>query len=180
MADELSELSGCSTALVISEAEDVTKNTEKIIIELLKTHDSGIFITVNQPYVVLKKILEKNNVDTSKLYFIDCISKGAGGAPERSDHCLYISSPSNLTELSIGAMQAIESLSGENKFVFIDSLGTFLIYNSTGSISKFSHFMLTKLSLIGVDAIIMSIEKEMDEKLIAELKSFCEKTLRLK
>jgi hypothetical protein len=176
----LEDLSGYSTVLVISKAEGMTGNTSKIVKSLQKDHDAGVIITVNQPYPVLEKILEKNGVKTDSLYFIDCISKTAGGGSEKSKKCLYVNSPSDLTELSIAIMQALESFGDKKKFVFIDSLATFLMYNSAGTLSKFSHFLITKISLMDVSGIFMSVEEEMDEKLINELKSFCEKTITLK
>jgi hypothetical protein len=179
-AKPLKEMSGFSTVLVICEAQKILDNTVEIIRELLKTHDSGVFITVNQPYKAIKNVLSKNKIKTDKLFFIDCITKTAVEKAEKSDDCLYISSPSALTELGMSVTEALSTLKGDNKFVFIDSLGTFLIYNSSGSISKFSHFLITKMSIMGVDGIFMSVEKEMDAKLITELQSFCQKTIRLK
>lgn len=180
MSNELKGIGGYSTALVICGAENMIDNVLKIIKALLNSHESGVYITVNQPFAVLEKIFKNKGVDTKNLFFIDCITKAAAGAPDRSDKCLYMSSPSSLTELGIGVMQALGSITGDKKFVFIDSLGTFLIYNSAGSLSQFSHFLITRISLLGVDGIIMSIDEEMDDKLKAELQSFCEKTITLK
>ena len=176
----LKEIEGYSTVLVICDAQKMLDNTVEIIAALLENHDSGIFITVNQPYNAIKKVLDKNNVDAKRLFFIDCITKMAVQKSEKSDDCLYISSPSALTELGMSVTEALSAVKGKNKFVFIDSLGTFLIYNSSGSISKFSHFLITKMSIMGVDGIFMSVEKEMDQKLISDLQSFCQKTIRLK
>jgi hypothetical protein len=180
MVDPLNELSGYSTVLIISGAKDNTDNSVKIIKRLLQKHDSGIFITVDQPYVAIKKILDRGGVDTDRLHFVDCISQAATKRSMRGDGVLYISSPSAVTEVGIAVTDALAASTGEKKFIFIDSLGTFLIYNSTGSISKFSHFLITKMQIMGVDGIFMSVEKEMDDTLITELQSFCEKTITLK
>lgn len=180
MPNALKELSGHSTVLVICSAQKMIDGTVDVISELLKTHDAGVFITVNQPYKAIDRILRERRIETDKLFFVDCITKTATEKAEKADNCLYISSPSALTEIGIAITEALEKLRGENKFVFIDSLGTFLIYNSSGSISKFSHFLITKISILGVDGIFMFVEKEMDEKLIAELESFSQKTIKLK
>jgi len=173
-------LNGYSTVLIIGTADNLIKNSIDVVKELLKTHDSGVMITVNQPYTAINKIFKKNKVNVDKLFFVDCITKTAVQKSEKEEGVLFISSPSALTEIGMGMTEALESLKGKKKFVFIDSLGTFLIYNSSGSISKFSHFLITKMSIMGVDGIFMSVEKEMDEKLISELQSFCEKTITLK
>ena len=180
MPDDLKDLLDYSTVLVICRAEGMVNNNAKIVKELLEKHEHGVYITVNQPYAMLTKILQNHGIDTSRLFFVDCITKAASGKAERTENCLYLPSPESLTELSLSTMEVLQALKGQKKFVFIDSLGTFLLYNSAGSLSKFSHFLITKISLIGVDGIFMCIEEEMDEKLKAELQSFCEKTIELK
>jgi hypothetical protein len=102
MPTEFEEISGYPTVLVISGAEGMLSNSIDILKKILKDHDSGVYITVNQPYKVLSKVLEVNGIDINKMYFIDCITNAAGGGSEKSEHCLYMSSPSNLTELSLG------------------------------------------------------------------------------
>jgi hypothetical protein len=180
MPDELKDLTEYPTVLVMSEAEKMLTNTAKVIKTLLKKCDAGVFITVNQPYTVIEKMLGKNGVDVKKLYFVDCISETAGGKPKQSKHCLYVTSPSNLTEIGIGLMQILKALGDKKKFVFIDSLGTFLTYNSAGTMSKFSHFIITKISLEEVSGVLMAVDNEMDQKLIDDLKVFCQKTIKLK
>jgi len=180
VADEgLGDLAGHATVLVITEAKSVLENSIRIIKKLLETHDSGLCITVNQPYSTMKRILEKEGVKDGKIFFIDCISMAAGGLPQKTEDCLYVTSPAALTEIGISMTHALEALKGKNKFVFIDSLGTFLIYNSAGTMSKFNHFMVTKISLMGINGVFMLVEREMDEKLLSELQSFCEKTVKL-
>ena len=180
-ADGLGDLIGHSTVLIISNAGRTLDNTVNVIKRLQPANDTGVYITVNQPYSVLKKILDEGGVDTNKLFFIDCISKSASAAvsTEKTKDCLYLLSPSGLTELSISIMQALELVGGEKRFIFMDSLSTFLLYNSAGTLSKFSHFLITKLSLIGVNGIFMSVESEMDEKFLNDLQSFCQKTIRV-
>jgi hypothetical protein len=151
----------------------------RVVEALLETHDSGVFITVNRTYPVMEKVLKGKGVDVSRLFFIDCISRRAIGDSQLTERCLYVSSPSQLTEVSVGLMQALELLRGKRKFVYIDSLGTFLLYNSAGTMSKFSHFIITKLSVTEVKGIFMTAEKEKDIQLIKDLEVFCEKTVDL-
>jgi len=179
VAKKLNGIVGHGAVLIICDARDLTMKTIEVIGSLVKTHDSGVVITVNQPYSVMKKLLEKEGTDTKGLYFIDCISAAAGGQPQKSKDCLYIQSPGALTEIGISVTQGLSLLNGKKKFVFIDSLGTFLMYNSAGTVKKFHHFLITKLKLAGVDGIFMLVESEMDRAVLLELESLCEKTINL-
>ena len=161
------------------------KKYTEVNIELLKIliNESkmfGIYVTINKPYVSIKKILEKNNIDTERIFFIDCITKTSGGNPEITENCLYIASPKNLTELGVALSQAMSAMkSKENKFLFLDSLSTLLIYNTAGTVAQFSHFLATKLRLFGLKGIFISIEKEMDEKMLLTLMKFCDEVITL-
>jgi hypothetical protein len=172
------ELSGFSTVLIITDAEKAVGNMTEVIDALLKKHDAGIFVTVNHTHKVVEKILSDVGIVTDRLFFIDCISRSVKG-PKLSKGCLYLDSPENLTELGIGVSQGLEYLGDGKKFVYIDSLGTFLLYNSVGTMSRFSHFMVTKICLSDVSGVFLSVEEESEDKLLDELRLFCEKTIRL-
>lgn len=176
--EEFKKLTEPSIVLITSKAEDALKTNIKIL-KILTKDRTGLYITINQPYESLQKILKKNEIDTSKMFFIDCITKTVSGAPERTKNCLFVASPSGITELGISITEALHMISGDKRFLFMDSLSTLLIYNSAGTIAKFSHFLMSKIKLLGLNGIFMSIEKEMDEKLLAEISHFCDKVIRV-
>jgi len=179
MIEPLFDLSGYKRIVLISNPDNFLKKSVGVIGALMKSHNSGVVITVTHPYSVIKKLLDEWGVDTKSLYFIDCITTAASGIRKKSDNCLYISSPSALSEITIGIVGALEKLRGKKKFIFIDSLGTFLIYVPLESLRKFSHFLATKIAIADVDGFFMFSEKDMDNKVLSELQSFCEKTIRI-
>jgi KaiC/GvpD/RAD55 family RecA-like ATPase len=169
-----------SVILVVSDAEQILKININILKVLMKSQGSGLYITINQPYRSLSKIFTENKIDLKNLFFIDCITKTIHGEPERTKKCLFISSPRGLTELGIAVSEVLESIKSKNKFMFMDSLSTLLIYNSAGSIAKFSHFLMNKIRLSDVTGIFISIEKEMDKKLISQLCQFSDRTITIR
>ncbi len=63
----------------------------------------------------------------------------------------------------------------ENKFLFLDSLSTLLMYNKPEIVAQFAHFLVTRLRRVGLIGIIISIEKQIDEKLLYLLVEICDK-----
>jgi hypothetical protein len=142
---------------------------------------AGIYITINKPYNTLIKYLKENKINTKNIFFIDAISRVVGGTIKMTKDCLYIPSPTQLTDLAIAMTQAIESMKHkENKFIFLDSLSTLLIYNSFEVTAKFVHFIVTRLRVFGLVGLIISIEKQIDERMLNILIEMCDKVVEVK
>jgi archaellum biogenesis ATPase FlaH len=142
---------------------------------------AGIYITINKPYNTLIKYLKENGIDTKNIFFIDAISRVVGGTIKMTKDCLYIPSPTQLTDLAIAMTQALESMKHkENKFIFLDSLSTLLIYNSFEVAAKFVHFIITRLRLFGLVGLIISIEKQIDERMLNILIEMCDRVVEVK
>lgn len=152
-------------------------NLLKFMTSKKKAH--GIYISVNKPYANLTNILKKNGVNTEKLFFIDCVTKSAGGAVQRTDNCLYISSPTNLTDLGIALDDAIESLGDHDKFIFLDSVSTLMVYHNPDAVLHFAHFLTTRARVKSFYGIFITVESEADAKLVKTLSQFCDKVIKL-
>ncbi len=140
---------------------------------------AGIYVTFNRPYESLATTLENSKIDTERLYFLDLITRTTGKRGERTENCIFLPSPRNLTELSIALTQLIERMEQKNRFIFMDSLSTMLIYNSSGTVAQFTHFLVSKMRLWKVGMVLVSLEKETDEELIKELGQFCDKVVMI-
>lgn len=162
--------------VIVSAMRYVETNVNLLKIFCNEKNLSGIYITVNRPYENISSLLDTNKVNTSNLFFIDAITKTINIASRRTEHCLYISSAESLTELSIAVSEAVKVIHGE-KFLFLDSLSTLLMYNSSGTITKFAHFLTTKIREWGIKGVLVSLEKETDEKLISQLTQFVDKVI---
>ena len=162
-------------ALVVVSA----KNYQKVNIEILKDlvdvkNTPGVYVTLNKPYDIINRVLEKEKIDTRMIIFIDCISRVAGSESKKVKNCLYIGSPEKLSDISVAIDQAVNALPGAEKFIFLDSLSTLLIYNREGTVARFIHFIAGKIRALKVKGVIISIEKESDKSLINDLSAFCD------
>lgn len=134
----------------------------------------GVYVTLNKPFKTMESIFQKAGVDTRMMIFIDAVTKTSGGAPEKTDKCLFIGNPENLSDISIAMDQAVMALPSKDRFVFFDSLNTLLMFNSVETVARFVHFLAGKMRSWGVKGIIISLEKKSNKELIDELNQYCD------
>lgn len=171
---------GDNYAVIILET-GIDKETDNIEVvkKLMGKKTNCLFVTVNEPYNKVVKLMKKSNVDTSRVLFIDCITKTGGGNITESPNCIYLDSPSNLTELSISISEALESM-GENKFLFVDALSTLIIYNKPQSFAKFAHFAMTKAKTSETLGIFVMVDGEIEKNVFTQVEQFSDKIIDLK
>jgi archaellum biogenesis ATPase FlaH len=171
-----------SVVLFIIDAKKYHKLHPKVLHTVMEEKSfAGIYITVNKPYKTLISYLEENGIKTDNIFFIDAISKAVTDDIKMTKDCLYIPSPSRLTDLAIALSQALEAMKHKGKkFIFLDSLSTLLIYNQFDVIAKFVHFIISRLRLFSLVGIMISIEKQIDEKMINILIEMCDETVEVK
>lgn len=165
--------------LFVINAEDYLEKNMVILNEVLKQEDTvGVYVTLNRPYQVLTKILEKNNIDTDKLFFIDCITKTI--EPENEEKkCLFLENPQNLTNITIAIEEIMSTIQSKNKSLFVDPLSTLLIYNRTETVSKFLHFLTGKIRVLNLNGVLLSTEKDLDPEFADQLEQFVDKIVDL-
>ncbi len=159
-------------ALAIVDGKVYHQMNKRIISELVKEGIPGVYVTLNRPYGNIREILDK--VDLSKIIFIDAVTKTVGGTIEKTEDCLFIGSPQNLSDISIAMDQAIMAIPKKDKFLFFDSLSTLLLYNSVDVVAKFVHFLSGKMRVWKVKGIIISLRRNKDKELIEGLREFCD------
>ena len=152
----------------------------KKIVEIFKGRLAGknvIYITTNKTYAAMVELFKSENVDSSRIFFIDCISqqisRKAAGAP----NCVVLDGPKNVTQMGIAISKAMASVQGE-KVLFLDSLSTMLIYNDPSVVGRFSNFLMNKMQFSGVDGFVMALSSDMDKKVISFAQTVADKVER--
>jgi KaiC/GvpD/RAD55 family RecA-like ATPase len=162
-------------ALVLVDAKSYQSKSINLIKQFTeKENVPGVYVTLNKPFDTMQRILEEDGIDTRKIIFIDGVTKIAGGRMGKTHNCLFIGSPEKLSDIGMALDQAVRSIPSNEKFVFFDSLSTLLLYNKSGTVGRFSHFLTGKMRVWKVKGILISLEKESDEILINELTQFCD------
>lgn len=176
---EISNLPENFIAAFVTNSEKYEKVNFHILDILLKNKNSGGYVTVNRPYKNIVDVLKKNNIDHKKIFFIDCITKSAGGNISKEKGCVFIDSPDNLTELSIEIHNYISRTKDKKRFLFIDSLSTLGIHNNPLTLLRFIHYITGKMRIFNLNGVMMSLNEETDRKIISELSQLCDKIIHV-
>jgi len=173
MTVDLSRLGRDKLFLVLSAAERLKQNNVRIIRALIDQGYRVVVITTNQPSGILKKHYTAEGIDTKKIVFIDAITKYAiGRVPEGETETKFVNNPANLTDLGIAITEVLNTTSGEKPCLLFDSVSTMLIYLPSIHISKFIHFVTSKLRLLDAPGIFLAVEKGIDPLLLTQLTTY--------
>ena len=177
LLEEFESYTGGGVYLIVTKPEDYHSTTFVLIEHMIKNLNLiGVYVTLNTPCSSLSANLKDKGIDTSKLYFVDAISKQSG-TTTTSDNCSFVQNPQSLTELSLVTTKAVNT--GKSKFLFFDSVSTLLIYNSLETTEKFMHYLINKIRSLGLLGIIISLDEEKSNKLIPVISQFCDKIIHL-
>ena len=86
-----------------------------------------------------------------------------------------MSSPSALTELSLSISNILEREKFD--YMIFDSLSTLLVYESETVITKFVHFLIAKVRVIGCNAIFTCLKQDVNSILIRDINMFADRVL---
>ena len=162
-------------ALATVDAKNYQKTNLEIIRYLIEDKNvPGVYVTLNKPFETMIGVFKKEKIDPRMVIFIDAVTKTSGGKIEKTEKCLFIGAPDNLSDISIAMDQAVRALPSEERFVFFDSLSTLLMYNNIVTVARFIHFLAGKMRVWKVKGIIVSLRKKQDQELIDELMQFCD------
>lgn len=166
--------------LCLTSAERLRENSSSIIRSLLARGYLVIVVTTNQPYAILKKTYEKDGIDLSRVGFIDAITRYAvGEVPVGAKGVRFTSSPSDLTQLGIAISDSLKDMGGRKAAILIDSVSTMLIYLPSTSLSKFIHFVSSKLKILDMAGIFLAVENGLDPTLLSQLTTFVDQVVNM-
>lgn len=140
-------------------------------------NDSGIIVSSNRPYVNLINNYKNNNIDVSRMFILDLISKSQD-ADIKANNVQFIDNVSSLTDISLSINEQIRNNNGR-KFVFFDSIPTMLIHNKPYIFARFVHSILTKMRINGVGGVLVFIKGTNNDTIRAEIAQLCDKVIKI-
>ena len=177
LEEKLNKISDDSIILLETNAEDSFETSMASIKLLSDKHDNGIVLSASRPYVNLVNNYKKNDIDTNKMFILDCISKKYDG-DKKSDNVMFLENVSALTDISLSLSDCMQTIDGK-KFIIIDSINTMLIHNKPHIFSRFIHGILTKMRLNGVGGLLILGDKT-NKEVKAEITQLCDKVIKVK
>ncbi len=164
--------------LVMSPADKLKANNIEIIRQLVSMNYPVLIVTTNQPYATLVNSYASSGLDISKISFIDAISKYAlGKFPPDAKNCRFVNNPANITDLGIAITEVLSRFPDKKPCILFDSISTMLIYIPSINISKFIHFVTSKLRLLNSQGVFLAAEKSLDPLLMTQLITFVDEVI---
>jgi hypothetical protein len=118
----------------------------------------GIYVSLNKTHGSIDNLLTKDKINTSKLFYIDCVTQ-----EQKEDEVMYIH-PTQLDTLKSAIDIFIKEIPGE-KFLILDALSTLLIYNHENKVAQFVKEIIEIAAQKNVDVIAFSPETKGEELL---------------
>lgn len=183
MSDLNSAMDNCGKGRIIlsmTSAEKLTDASYDIVKNAVNAGHRTIVITVNNPSPLIKDQYRKQGLDISNIFFIDAITKYAlGSLPEDLDNAVFVSNPSNLTDIGIILTEMLKGNADEKTCVVVDSINTMLIYLPTPTLTKFIHFLSSKLRLMKCCGYYLTVKDGIDPMLMMQLKTFSDEIIEI-
>lgn len=154
-----------SSLLIITSVEKLQDEINKTI--NLFRGSPGVYVSLNKTQKGVEEILQRNKINTSKLFFIDCVSG------ENVNECALSVSPGNLDNLSYAINNFIKEIPGK-KFLIIDALSTLLIYNPENKVAAFVKEITDYSSRENVEVVAISPSTK-GEELLNKIFNFFDK-----
>jgi KaiC/GvpD/RAD55 family RecA-like ATPase len=162
VAAELEEMPS-SSAVSLQMSVDNYLDVIRGVLDLFanKKKMDTIYVTATISSEAIKRVLEALDIDTSRIYFVDCISHimmGASSA-QQDDHTTLVESPTMLENLMLKVEYLIRRSESKDKLVVIDSINSLAIHNSNWILSEFLHILVSGLRSREAYTVVFTVEE---------------------
>jgi KaiC/GvpD/RAD55 family RecA-like ATPase len=139
-----------------------------------------IYVTATISSEALKRVLAALDIDTSRVFFVDCISHIMMGASsvQQDEHATLVESPTMLENIMLKVEYLIRRSQAEQKLVIIDSINSLAIHNNNWILSEFLHILVSGLRARDVYTIILSVEEHSTPEINNMVNLVCDTTIR--
>jgi len=135
-----------------------------------------LYISLNKTADKIIGLLKETNIDTKKFLFIEAITRKI--KPVSNRKIIYINSPKKLEKFTTEFNQILE----KEKFdcIIFDSLSTMLIYQDEFSVIKFTHDLVTKLTVSHASGQLIYLSKDINSALVKDIAMFADNVISMR
>ena len=175
--EEIKDLRSGWVATLETERKSFLDATFLTIKKLTDIGYKGIIVSAYWSADRLLNLYEEMDVNTDNIYIIDCVPHPIDMS--QNNNIIHIAARSALGDIKDAVNEAMKNLDG-NKFVFIDSITTMIIYNNPEDFERFIHDTLTSIRLSSdTGGILFAIEKEVRDDIRSEIVQLCDKVIKI-
>lgn len=164
----------------------IEENHLKLISDFLQANRNckGVYVSSNRSAKDLVERLREYDYDlyakikARSISVVDLVSRSVGA--QEIEGAVYVSSPSELSATQMAIEAAISKLGPEagNTWLVIDSLPTLLIFNGSGALLNFLHFLIGRLRLLGYTGVIFTAEGSLSPRVFSTVAQLCDKVIK--
>lgn len=74
--------------------------------------------------------------------------------------------------MGIAVTELLKTIEGDNVWVLLDSINSMLIYISSTNLTKFIHFITSKLKILDISGVFLAVERGIEPSTLAQLEGF--------
>lgn len=165
--------------VLLETTADRVSEVEMEALKSLTARDrTAIIVSASRPCTNFLGLLKKNGVDTKNVFLLDCVCRTQSVDPPDAANVVHLQSAFDLTNLAISLDEAFRKIQGE-KFLFLDSITTMLIYNQPDMFARFIHSVLTRMRGYGIGGVLISLEKETNPEVRSQIAQLCDKLIKV-
>ena len=182
IADELAETPP-SSAVSLQMSVDNYLDVIRGVVDLFgnRRQMDTIYVTATISSDAIKRVLEALDIDSSRVYFVDCISHIMMGAntAQQDDRTTLVESPTMLENLMLKVEYLIRRSQSKDKLVVIDSINSLAIHNNNWILSEFLHILVSGLRAREAYTIILSVEEHSTPEINNMVNLVCDQGIRV-
>jgi len=139
-----------------------------------------IYVTATISFEAIKRIMAALDIDTSKVYFVDCISHIMMGteAAQKDERASLVESPTMLENIMLKVEYLMRRSQSKEKLVVIDSINSLAIHNNNWILSEFLHILVSGLRIKDAYTIILSVEEHSTPEIANMVNLVCDSGIR--
>ncbi|MBE0519319.1 MAG: hypothetical protein IH630_08895 [Thermoplasmata archaeon] len=182
IAAQLSELSpGSAVSLQMSVDSYLEVMRGVLDIFARKKDMDTIYVTATISFEAIKRVLDALDIDTSRMYFVDCISHIMMGtaAAQKDEHASLVESPTMLENIMLKVEYLIRMSPSKNKLVVLDSINSLSIHNNNWILSEFLHILVSGLRAKDAYTIILSVEEHSTPEIVNLVNLVADQVIRI-
>jgi len=181
IADELGETppaSAVSLTMSVDNYLDVIRGVVDLFAN--RREMDTIYVTATISSDAIKRVLEALDIDSSNVYFVDCISQIMMGATsdQQDERTTLVESPTMLENLMLKVEYLIRRSQSKDKLVVIDSINSLAIHNSNWILSEFLHILVSGLRSREAYTVILTVEEHSTPELNNLVNLVCDHGIR--
>lgn len=138
----------------------------------------GIIVSASRPCSNLLELYSKNKINTKTIFILDCVCKSQGIKEPEKGGVLHLENAAALTNISLALNKVMVQTKGK-RLIFVDSVTTMLIHNKPEIFARFVHSILTKMRVNKINGFLVSLEKETNQEVRAEIAQLCDKVIKI-